>query len=209
MSLKAIDRQADLSACRSFIGGNDAMKRLLAVLMICVLALGGCRGVRSDVSGDQVREAETKKEESPAEASKEEKSPAGDSAESESPGITEAARPAEKADSGRTEAPAEKADSGRTEAPAEKADSGRTEAPAEKADFGRTEHPAGTKASGSKNDPAETPVEDEVRADSEEPVITEAPQEALPEGEIHEEPPVTAAPAAGKDAYEGEKYNVP
>ena len=197
MSLKAIDRQADLSACRSFIGGNDAMKRLLAVLMICVLALGGCRGVRSDVSGDQVREAETKKEESPAEASKEEKSPAGDSAESESPGITEAARPAEKADSGRTEAPAEKADSGRTEAPAEKAD------------FGRTEHPAGTKASGSKNDPAETPVEDEVRADSEEPVITEAPQEALPEGEIHEEPPVTAAPAAGKDAYEGEKYNVP
>ena len=161
------------------------MKRLLAVLMICVLALGGCRGVRSDVSGDQVREAETKKEESPAEASKEEKSPAGDSAESESPGITEAARPAEKADSGRTEAPAEKAD------------------------FGRTEHPAGTKASGSKNDPAETPVEDEVRADSEEPVITEAPQEALPEGEIHEEPPVTAAPAAGKDAYEGEKYNVP
>jgi hypothetical protein len=195
MSLKAIDRQADLSACRSFIGGNDAMKRLLAVLMICVLALGGCRGVRSDVSGDQVREAETKKEESsaeaskeeesPAEASKEEKSPAGDSAESESPGITEAARPAEKADSGRTEAPAEKADSG------------------------RTEHPAGTKASGSKNDPAETPVEDEVRADSEEPVITEAPQEALPEGEIHEEPPVTAAPAAGKDAYEGEKYNVP
>jgi hypothetical protein len=207
MSLKAIDRQADLSACRSFIGGNDAMKRLLAVLMICVLALGGCRGFRSDVSGDQVREAETKKEESsaeaskeeesPAEASKEEKSPAGDSAESESPGITEAARPAEKADSGRTEAPAEKADSGRTEAPAEKAD------------FGRTEHPAGTKASGSKNDPAETPVEDEVRADSEEPVITEAPQEALPEGEIHEEPPVTAAPAAGKDAYEGEKYNVP
>lgn len=183
MSLKAIDRQADLSACRSFIGGNDAMKRLLAVLMICVLAIGGCRGFRSDVSGDQVREAETKKEESsaeaskeeesPAEASKEEKSPAGDSAESESPGITEAARPAEKAD------------------------------------FGRTEHPAGTKASGSKNDPAETPVEDEVRADSEEPVITEAPQEALPEGEIHEEPPVTAAPAAGKDAYEGEKYNVP
>ena len=171
------------------------MKRLLAVFMICVLALGGCRGFRSDVSGDQVREAETKKEESsaeaskeeesPAEASKEEKSPAGDSAESESPGITEAARPAEKADSGRTEAPAEKAD------------------------FGRTEHSAGTKASGSKNDPAETPVEDEVRADSEEPVITEAPQEALPEGEIHEEPPVTVAPAAGKDAYEGEKYNVP
>ena len=151
------------------------MKRLLAALVICALALGGCRGVRSDASGDQVQEAETKKEESSA----------GASAESESPGITEAARPAEKADSGRTEAPAEKAD------------------------FGRTEHPAGTKASGSKNDPAETPVEDEVRADSEEPVITEAPLEALPEGEIHEEPPITAAPAAGKDAYEGEKYNVP
>ena len=189
MSLKAIDRQADLSACRSFIGGNDAMKRLLAVLMICVLALGGCRGLRSDASGDQVREAETKKEESPAEASKEEKSPVGASAESESPGITEAARPAE--------------------APAEKADSGRTEAPAEKADSRRTEHPAGTKASGSTDNPSETPVEDEVRADSEEPVITEAPQEALPEGEIHEEPPVTVVPHAGKDAYEGEKYNVP
>ena len=40
-------------------------------------------------------------------------------------------------------------------------------------------------------------------------MITEAPQETPPEGDIPAAPPVTAAPDAGKDAYEGEKYNVP